>query len=67
MLAWSRAGTGPHLGMIVHHTDAERAWAHDRESHVGRLARGLDDGPERGWLIVDMARDWGRVWPGADE
>jgi len=67
MLEWSTAGTGPRFGMIVHHTDAERAWAYDRESHVGRLARGLDEGPERGWLIVDMARDWGRVWPSADE
>jgi len=67
MLEWSTAGDGPRLGMIVHHTDAEREWAYDRESHVGRLARGLDEGPERGWLIVDMARDWGRVWPNASE
>jgi hypothetical protein len=50
--------------MILHHTDAEREWAYDRNSHVGQLARGLDEGPERGWLIVDMAEDWSRVWPG---
>ncbi|MEO1469251.1 MAG: HAD family hydrolase [Pseudomonadota bacterium] len=62
MLEWTTAGEGARFGLIVHHTDAEREWAYDRESHVGRLERGLDEGPDRGWLIVDMARDWGRVW-----
>jgi hypothetical protein len=64
MLEWATTGEGPRFGMIVHHTDAEREWAYDRNSHVGQLARGLDEGPERGWLIVDMAEDWSRVWPG---
>ena len=63
MLEWATAGEGARLGMIVHHTDAEREWAYDRESHIGRLARGLDEGPARGWLIVDMARDWSTIWP----
>jgi hypothetical protein len=64
MLEWATAGEGPRFGMIVHHTDAAREWAYDRDSHIGRLARGLDEAPARGWLVVDMARDWGRVWPG---
>ena len=59
------AGEGPRFGMIVHHTDAEREWAYDRKSHVGRLNRGLDEGPDRGWLIVDMKNDWKRVWSDA--
>ncbi len=63
MLEWTSAGDGPRLSAIVHHTDAEREWAYDRDSHVGQLARGLDEGPGRGWLIVDMARDWKRVYP----
>lgn len=63
MLEWATTGEGPRFGMIVHHTDAEREWAYDRESHVGRLERGLDEAPDRGWLVVDMARDWARVWP----
>jgi hypothetical protein len=63
MLEWATAGEGPRLGMIVHHTDAAREWAYDRDSHVGRLARGLDEGPGRGWLMIDMAEDWERVWP----
>jgi hypothetical protein len=64
MLEWSTAGEGPRFGMIVHHTDAAREWAYDRDSHVGRLARALDEAPTRGWLVVDMAKDWRIVWPG---
>ena len=64
MLEWATAGEGPRLGLIVHHTDAEREFAYDRDSHIGRLVRGLDEGPERGWLIVDMAKDWSRVFTG---
>lgn len=64
MIDYVTAGDGPSLGAILHHTDADREFAYDRDGHVGRLARGLDEGPDRGWLIVDMARDWNRVWPG---
>ncbi len=63
MLEWSTTGEGPRFGLIVHHTDAEREWAYDRDSASGRLNRGLDEGPERGWLIVDMQRDWARIFP----
>jgi hypothetical protein len=63
MLEWTTAGDGPRLAALLHHTDGEREFAYDRESAVGRLARGLDEGPERGWLIVDMARDWRAVYP----
>lgn len=62
MLEYTTTGKGPRLGMLVHHTDAEREWAYDRESHVGRLDRGLDEAHERGWLIVDMKQDWGTVF-----
>jgi phosphoglycolate phosphatase-like HAD superfamily hydrolase len=63
MLEWTTAGEGPRLGLIVHHTDAEREWAYDRESHIGTLARGLDEGPKRGWIIVNMKDGWNRVFP----
>ena len=63
MLEWATSGEGPRFGLIVHHTDAEREVAYDRDSHIGKLVRGLDEGPDRGWLIVDMASDWARVWP----
>ena len=63
MLEWTTTGEGTRFGLIVHHTDADREWAYDRDSDVGRLERGLDEGPRRGWLIVDMKRDWARIYP----
>jgi phosphoglycolate phosphatase-like HAD superfamily hydrolase len=63
MLEYATSGDGPAFGMIVHHTDGDREFAYDRGSHVGGLERGLDEGPDRGWLLVDMAQDWERVWP----
>jgi hypothetical protein len=65
MLEWVTAGPGPRFGLIVHHDDAEREYAYDRKSHVGRLDRGLDEGPKRGWTIVSMKRDWRTVYPPA--
>ena len=62
MLEWVTSGDGPRLGMLVWHTDGEREWSYDREGHVGVLDRGLDEGPDRGWVIVDMKNDWSRVW-----
>ena len=63
MLEYTTTGGGARLGVIVHHTDADREYAYDRESHVGRLSRGLDEAPKRGWIVVDMKRDWTRVFP----
>jgi hypothetical protein len=62
MLEWTTAGAGARLGLLVHHTDAEREYAYDRKSHVGRLDKGLDEAGARGWLVVDMKRDWKRVF-----
>jgi len=58
MLQWTAAGRGPWLALYVHHTDAEREWAYDRQSPVGRLDKGLDEAQARGWPIVDIKRDW---------
>lgn len=66
MLEWTTAGDGPRLGVLIHHTDAEREWAYDRESPIGKLVDGLDKGPEMGWVIVDMAQDWSRIYTGAN-
>jgi phosphoserine phosphatase len=63
MLEWTTSAKGPRLGVLVHHTDAAREWAYDRDSNVGRLRRGLDDGPKRGWVIVDMKSDWRVIYP----
>lgn len=63
MLQWTTLGDGPALGLLVHHTDAAREWAYDRDSPVGHLARALDQAPDRGWRVIDMAADWARVYP----
>ncbi len=58
MLQWTAAGVGRRFCLYVHHTDAEREWAYDRESHIGRLDKGLDEAHEKGWTVVDMKHDW---------
>ncbi|MCE2748709.1 MAG: haloacid dehalogenase-like hydrolase [Rhodobacter sp.] len=63
MLEWVTKAEGRSLGMIVHHTDAAREYAYDRNSPVGRLVRGLDDAAAQGWTVIDMKADWGRVSP----
>jgi phosphoserine phosphatase len=62
MLEYTTAGEGASLGLLLHHDDADREWAYDRESHIGRLDRGLDEADERGWVVVSMARDFGVVF-----
>jgi phosphoglycolate phosphatase-like HAD superfamily hydrolase len=64
MLEWTTSGDGPAFGLLVHHTDADREFAYDRDSSMGRLAEGLDQAADRGWTVVDMKNDWSRVWSG---
>lgn len=63
MLEWTTSGDGRRLGLLVHHDDAEREVAYDRKSAIGKLDRGLDEAPERGWVIVSMKDDWTRIFP----
>jgi phosphoserine phosphatase len=67
MLEWTTAGDGERLGLLVHHTDAKREWAYDRESSEGRLSRGLDEADKKDWLLIDMARDWLVIYPADTE
>ncbi len=63
MLQWTAAGEGKRFMLLVHHTDAEREWAYDRESHIGRLDKAFDEAKEKGWIIVDMKNDWNKIYP----
>lgn len=63
MLQWTAAGKGARFMGIVHHTDADREWAYDRQSHIGKLDKALDEGLAEGWTIVDMKTDWKTVYP----
>ena len=58
MLQWTAAGPGPRFNLYVHHTDAAREWAYDRQSHVGLLDKGLDEARAKGWTVVSMKDDW---------
>jgi len=64
MLQWTTAGGGRTLGLIVHHTDADREWAYDRDSHIGTLDKALDAAPKEGWVLIDMKTDWKTIWSG---
>lgn len=63
MMQWTMTNPMPHFGVLIHHTDAEREWAYDRESHIGKLNKGLDDAATYGWKVVDMKNDWKRIYP----
>lgn len=63
MLQWTCAASGPRFCLYVHHTDAEREWAYDRQSSIGRLDKGLDEARAKGWTVVDMKEDWKVIFP----
>ena len=65
MLQWTTAGKGTRFALFVHHTDAEREWAYDRNSSIGRLDKGLDEAQANGWTVVDMKKDWKVIYPPA--
>jgi len=68
MLEWTTLGPSPGLGLIVHHTDAEREYAYDRHpKSSGKLDVALDEAAGKGWVLVDMAKDWKTVFSGSKE
>jgi hypothetical protein len=62
MLQFTAAGSGPRLTLIVHHDDAEREYAYDRKSRIGRLDKALDEANAKGWTVVSMKNDWKRIF-----
>ncbi len=71
MLQWTTLGEPsikhPRFALIVHHTDAEREYAYDRDSKVGRLDKAWDEGIRRDWTIVDMKKDWKQIFVSLDK
>ncbi|MNR05214.1 haloacid dehalogenase-like hydrolase [compost metagenome] len=63
MLQWTAAADGKRFAGLVHHTDAQREVAYDRASRIGHLDKALDVAKADGWTLVDMAREWNRVFP----
>jgi len=64
MLQYTAGGDGARFMGYVHHDDAEREWAYDRDSHIGGLDKGLDEAAERGWTVVSMKDEWKKIYPG---
>jgi phosphoserine phosphatase len=62
MIEYAMAGEGRRMGLFVHHTDDDREYAYDRKSHVGTLDKALDRADAMGWIIVDMKKDWKRIF-----
>jgi hypothetical protein len=60
---WAKGGGGVRFARIVHHTDAEREWAYDCKSSVGKLDKALDAAQAEGWTVVDMKNDCNKVFP----
>ena len=63
MLQWTAAGSGARFCLYVHHTDAAREFAYDRQSSIGRLDKGLAEASAKGWTVVDMKQDWKVIFP----
>lgn len=62
MARWTTAAKGPGFAMIVHHTDADREYAYDRQSPFGKLNKALDEAERRNWLLVDMKKNWKKIF-----
>jgi hypothetical protein len=62
MLQWTAAGPGARLMLLVHHTDADREYAYDRQSSFGRLDKALDEASAKHWVLVSIKDDWKRVF-----
>ena len=63
MLQYTASNMNKSLMVYIHHTDSEREWAYDRESHIGKLDKGLDEANEKGWTVIDMKKDWKVIFP----
>jgi phosphoglycolate phosphatase-like HAD superfamily hydrolase len=62
MLQYTAAGDGPRLALIVRHTDETREWAYDRKSRIGKLDKALDEAEVKGCTVVDMKKDWRKIY-----
>ncbi|MHC4982923.1 MAG: HAD family hydrolase [Planctomycetota bacterium] len=62
MLQYTATGAGPRLMLLLHHDDGAREYAYDRDSHVGRLDKALDEAVRRKWVVVSMKNDFRAVF-----
>jgi phosphoserine phosphatase len=58
MMRYARSGSGPRLALLLHHDDAQREAAYDREFRLSPLSEALDKARDYGITVVSMKRDW---------
>jgi phosphoserine phosphatase len=63
MLQWTDSNSYTSFQLYLHHTDSIREWAYDKNSHIGKLDKGLDEATEKGWTVIDMKSDWKLIYP----
>lgn len=63
MLQWTDSNSNKSFQLYLHHTDSIREWAYDRDSHIGKLDKGLDEANTKGWTVIDMQKDWKLIYP----
>jgi hypothetical protein len=62
LLRFVAAGAGPRLALLVHHDDAAREFAYDRDFALSPLAEALDRAADYGICLVSMKDDWATVF-----
>lgn len=62
MMRYTASGPGRRLALLLHHDDAAREVAYDREFALSPLAEALDHAERYGVRVVSMARDWATVF-----
>ncbi|MGI9530922.1 HAD family hydrolase [Lutimonas sp.] len=63
MMQWTASNSYKSFMLYVHHTDSIREWSYDRNSHIGKLDKGLDQARRDGWTVIDMKSDWKIIYP----
>lgn len=62
MMQWTATNSYRNFNLLLHHTDAEREFAYDKESHVGKLVKALTEAQKNNWTVIDMKRDWKTIY-----
>jgi len=63
MMQWTASNQNKNFILYLHHTDSVREWAYDKDSHIGRLDKGLEQAKQKGWTVIDMKKDWKVIFP----
>jgi phosphoserine phosphatase len=64
MMRYAKSGAGLRLALLIHHDDAEREFAYDRDFRLSPLVEALDKAGAYGITVVSMKRDWRTVFGG---